>query len=200
VTTGSLEVLVEEPSAKRFLDGILPRMVPSDIGVQIHAFNGKSDILRKLPQRLSGYRYYEPGPKILVLVDRDDEDCRDVKRKLEKRKLEKIVAESGFLSKVAAAESAGDFDVCTRVVIEELEAWMLGDHDALIAAFPKLRPWGVLVACSPLGSIVLDAAPDARSRTTHDPGSVLHSRSLGRLLRRCVPRHPGGSCMGRRDG
>jgi hypothetical protein len=128
----ALEVLVEEVSAKAFLEAFLPRLVPDEVLVSIHAFNGKSDLLRKLPQRLRGYRRYAPIPKILILVDRDDDDCV-----LLKQALEKVARDVGFVTKSCASTEA-DAEVCNRIAVEELEAWILGDETAVRAAYPRV--------------------------------------------------------------
>lgn len=51
-----LQFLVEEPSMEAFLRALLPRFLPPNCTFAIHPFNGKPDLLRKLPQRLKGYR------------------------------------------------------------------------------------------------------------------------------------------------
>lgn len=121
-----LEVLVEEPSAEEALKALLPRIVPG-VAFQIVPFNGKTDLLRKLPVRLRDYAYYwaETGLRIIVLLDRDNDDCAELKRRL-----------------VEIAHDAGLPGEATlfRIVIEELEAWFLGDVPALHAAYPKVPP------------------------------------------------------------
>lgn len=119
-----LEVLVEEPSAEEALKTLLPRIVPG-VAFRIVPFNGKGDLLRKLPVRLRDYTYYwaETGLRIVVLLDRDDDDCTELKRRL-----------------VEIAHSVGLPGEATlfRIVIEELEAWFLGDVPALNAAYPRV--------------------------------------------------------------
>ena len=46
------ELLVEEPSMEAFLRGLLPRLMPSDRSFEVHAFQGKSDLLGNLAGRL----------------------------------------------------------------------------------------------------------------------------------------------------
>lgn len=79
-TAKHLEFLVEEPSLEAFLRVALPRMIPSSCSFNIHAYQGKPDLLRKLHQRLRGYqRWIPPSYRIVVLVDRDDQDCHVLK-------------------------------------------------------------------------------------------------------------------------
>ena len=79
-----LEVLVEEYSAEVALQNLLPKILPTDVDFNIRSFRGKSDLLRKLPERLKGYRsWISEDYRILVLCDRDNENCHDLKKKLE---------------------------------------------------------------------------------------------------------------------
>lgn len=50
------------------------------------------------------------------------------------------MADAGFMTK-ASAGLGGGFRVCTRVAIEELEAWFLGDQEAVLASYPGVRPY-----------------------------------------------------------
>lgn len=119
-----LDVLVEEPSAEAALKVLLPRIVPG-VPFQIIPFNGKDSLLRKLPVRLRDYAHYwaEAGLRIVVLVDRDNDDC-----KVLKARLLKMADEAGLPLQAAVF----------RIVIEELEAWFLGDVPAVCAAYPKV--------------------------------------------------------------
>jgi hypothetical protein len=121
---GYLEVLVEEPSAEAALNILLPRIVPG-VPFQIVPFNGKDSLLRKLPDRLRSYAGYwaETSLRLVVLVDRDTDDCVALKTRL-----------------CAMARQAGlpTHAVLFRIVIEELEAWFLGDVPALRAAYPRV--------------------------------------------------------------
>ncbi|HNI73999.1 MAG TPA: hypothetical protein PLX65_10810, partial [Accumulibacter sp.] len=67
------------------LDHVLPGLLAdTDTGFEIRRFQCKDDLLKNLPARLRGYRAWLPANwAILVLVDRDDEDCRALKQKLE---------------------------------------------------------------------------------------------------------------------
>jgi hypothetical protein len=132
-----LEVLVEEPSATAALEILVPRIVGDAALVlpswNIRQFSGKSDLLNKLPQRLKGYSSYANvvDLRILVLVDRDSDECVALKARLDG-----LATEAGLLTKTKA--NGGTFHVCNRIVIEELEAWFIGDHDAVVAAYPRV--------------------------------------------------------------
>jgi hypothetical protein len=50
-----LEFLVEEFSTQECLNQILPQILFENVTYKIHAFRGKSDLIKKLPERLRGY-------------------------------------------------------------------------------------------------------------------------------------------------
>lgn len=76
MTAAHLEVLVEEPSMEAFLGALLPRLLPADRSFLLHPFQGKTDLLGKLQDRLRGYAGWLPDDwRVVVVVDRDDDDC-----------------------------------------------------------------------------------------------------------------------------
>jgi len=113
--------LVEERSMATLLDGLLPRYFP-DLAFQCVPHEGKSDLERSLPRKLRGWR--EEGARFVVLRDSDGGDCRLLKARL-----------------AEVCRNAGRDDSLVRIVCQELEAWYLGDPEALAIAFdaPKLR-------------------------------------------------------------
>ena len=127
-----LIVLVEEPSMERALEQLLPRML-AEADFQIIRFQCKDDLLKQLPARLRGYSNWLPATwTVLVLVDRDDDDCRALKQAMEK-----VAADAGLLSKTRAGHGK-PFQVVNRIAIEELEAWFFGDWPAVQAAYPRV--------------------------------------------------------------
>lgn len=91
------------------------------------------NLLAELPARLRGYaRQGDPAARVLVLLDRDERDCHELKARLE------AAARGARLATKTAPGHDGRFQVVNRIVIEELEAWFLGDVPALRAAFPRL--------------------------------------------------------------
>lgn len=127
-----IHVHVVEPSMEAFLDGLLPRILPDEIDWKIINHASKWQLLNALPARLSGYaRMPIPTrPKVLVLVDRDQDQCLQLKGRLES-----ACAQAALVSKTTA-NSADAFDVVNRIVVEELEAWYLGDVEALANGWP----------------------------------------------------------------
>lgn len=115
-----------------FLRALLPRLLPQDRSFEVHAFQGKADLLGKLEQRLRGYAaWLPPDWRIAVVVDRDDEDCRKLKARLED------MAQRAQLRTRSRARHPR-WQLVNRIAIEELEAWYFGDWAAVCAAYPGL--------------------------------------------------------------
>ena len=114
------------------LDQLLPRML-AGADFQIIRFQCKDDLLKTLPDRLRGYSQWLPANwVILVLVDRDDDDCRVLKQAMEK-----MAEDARLLSKTLAGHGQ-PFQVANRIAVEELEAWFFGDWTAVQAAYPRV--------------------------------------------------------------
>lgn len=131
-----LELLVEEESAEAALRILLPKLLKRDIHYEIRLFQGKPDLLAKLPGRLRGYARRVPREdlRILVLIDEDRQSCSMLKNAMER-----MAREAGLLTKNAAV-AGQPFRVVTRIAVEELEAWFFGDVPALVQAYPGVPP------------------------------------------------------------
>lgn len=114
---GRVVFLLEEYSMKALLDGLLPRLYPELIFLCV-PHDGKGDLERSLPRKLRGWR--EPGVRFVVVRDNDRGDCADLKKHL----------------RGLCADRPGE-DCLIRIACQELEAWYLGDPDALAEAFGK---------------------------------------------------------------
>ena len=115
-----------------FLREILPKVVGNQVTFTIHPHQGKPHLLRKLSERLRGYSRWMPtDTRILVLIDRDDDDCL-----LLKQKLEQAAMQAGLRTR--ATTSGGDWQVVSRIAIEELEAWFFGEWASVRAAYPRV--------------------------------------------------------------
>lgn len=134
-----VEFFLEEPSAEAFLQRLVPKILPEGTEVAFRVFSGKSDLLRKLPQRLKGMHWIPESHRIVVLVDEDRQDCLSLKEQLEAAALE-----AGLLTKSAA--NGKTFKVLNRIAVEELEAWFLGDLSAIQSAYPRFKPSYVAAA------------------------------------------------------
>jgi len=126
------ELLVEEPSMEAFLRAYLPRLLPHGCTFDVHPFQGKPDLLAKLEARLRGYAAWLPNDwRIVVVVDRDDDDCLSLKGTLEA-----IAKKTGLRTRSVSGASA--WQLVNRIAIEELESWYFGDWEAVRKAFPRV--------------------------------------------------------------
>ena len=111
------------------LDGLLPRLFPGLL-FQCVPHEGKHDLERSIPRKLRAWR--EPGVRFAVVRDNDRGDCRSLKKAL-----------LGLCKTGRRPERRPD--PLIRIVCQELEAWYLGEPDALAEAFGReelgaLRP------------------------------------------------------------
>lgn len=120
-----LVFFVEEYSMKALLDGLMPRLFPN-LPFLCVFHKGKQDLERSVPRKLRAWR--EPGVRFVVIRDNDGGDCRALKKKFTK-----------------LCRQCGRADSLVRIACQELEAWYLGDMDALAEAFgdARLRGLGV---------------------------------------------------------
>ena len=117
---------------EEFLNSWLPRILPKRCTFGIYSYQGKPALLRKLEARLKGYFSWMPEYyHIFVVVDRDEDECKELKSRLEE-----CCRNAGLQSRRAA--NGSDWQVVTRIAIEELEAWYFGDWSAVNAAYPRV--------------------------------------------------------------
>lgn len=127
-----LEILVEEPSAEAFLLNALPRLLPDGVNFSIYTYNGKFDLLKKLPSRIKGYSKWLPANHgIVVLVDNDRNNCSELKLRLEE-----TFEHVDVYTKTRPGPQG--YSGITRIAIEELEAWYFGNWPAVTRAYSSL--------------------------------------------------------------
>ena len=112
-----LVFMLEEPSAKNFLDRLLPRLLPEGVTFITLQHEGKSDLRRSLPLKLRAWR--NPETRFVVLHDQDLNNCVAIKDEL-----------------VEICHKAGRPETLVRIACYELEAWYLGDFDAIERVYP----------------------------------------------------------------
>ena len=128
-----VEVLVEEPAMETLLRVLLPKLL-GNTTFRIYPHQCKNELLLRLPQRLRGYEKWLPDNwRILVIVDRDNDDCKDLKAELDG-----IAANAGLRTSSAAGRKP--YSILNRLAIEELEAWYFGDWEAVKAAYSGVPP------------------------------------------------------------
>jgi Domain of unknown function (DUF4276) len=126
-----IEVLVEEVSMETVLRIMVPRVV-GPVYCNFQRFSGKPALLRNLPQRLRALRRIsEPDWLVLVVIDRDRDNCLHLKARLERE-----AALAGLSTR--ASNPDGRIAIVNRIAIEELEAWYFGDWPAVITAYPRV--------------------------------------------------------------
>ena len=116
---GRVIFLLEEPSMKILLEGLLPRIFPGLVvneHFQCVPHEGKSDLDISIPRKLSAWR--EPGVSFVIVRDND---C----------------AHSGRLTNKlhALCRKSGRPETLIQLVCQELESWYIGDLDSLATAF-----------------------------------------------------------------
>ena len=109
--------LVEEYSMAVLLKGLLPRLYP-DLAFLCISHEGKNDLGKSIPRKLRAWR--EPGVRFAVVRDNDGGDCRRLKTSL-----------------YSLCQAGNRADSLIRIACQELEAWYLGDPDALADAFGR---------------------------------------------------------------
>ena len=112
-----LVFMLEEPSARAMLEGLLPRVGINVPTVRYVVFEGKHDLEKNVGKRIRGYR--NPNARFIVIRDQDSsDDCVAIKCTL-----------LGL-----CAEAAGPRALLARIFCRELETVYMGDLSAVEAA------------------------------------------------------------------
>lgn len=114
----NLVFLLEEPSARDLLVGLLPKLLPERVHVHYLVFDGKQDLEGQLVRKLRGWRV--PDSAFVVLRDQDAAACQAVRARLAR-----LVHESSRAPSLV------------RVACRELESWVVGDWYAVAEAFER---------------------------------------------------------------
>lgn len=114
-----LVFLLEEYSMKVLLEGLLPRFFP-ELPFLCISHQGKQDLEKSIPRKLKAWR--EPGTQFVVLRDNDGGECLTLKERLKR-----------------LCEENGRPDSLVRIACQELEAWYLGEPEAMAEAFNDAR-------------------------------------------------------------
>lgn len=123
---GRLEILVKEPSMAEFLRIVMPPLLPDgwaiDQNVFIRKHQGKSDLKKSVPTKLKAFSHWNEPIGFIIMQDQDSNDCRLLKQELQ-----------------ALCNDYKSMPVLIRIVCRELEAWYLGDMDAIQKAYPTFK-------------------------------------------------------------
>ena len=109
----TLVFFLEEPSARAFLEGLLPRFLPMEkVDIRYVVFEGKEDLERQLVHRM---RYWQaPNSHFILLRDQDSANCKHVKERL-----------------MDLCKQASHPKALVRIACHEIESWYLGDLAAV---------------------------------------------------------------------
>jgi len=113
-----LVFLLEEPSAKAMIEGILPRIDGLSMPVRFIVFEGKQDLEKQMVRKLRLYK--NPEASFIIMRDQDAADCRVVKNNLKQKSVQ-----------------AGKPGAVVRIACKELESWYLADLAAVEKAYSK---------------------------------------------------------------
>ena len=136
-----IEILIEDSSGAQLLNYLLPRILGSQGEPhtwRLHSYRGigrippglkttveaaKRILLEQLPKILRGYAKTPGIDAVVVVLDSDRKDCR------------------AFLAELKALADECEMSSKTlfRLAIEEMEAWYLGDREALSKAYPRAK-------------------------------------------------------------
>jgi len=137
-----IEILVEDSSGAKLLELLLPNILGhwgKSHTWKVHRYKGigripknlggdtdpaKRILLDQLPRVLRGFGRTPGIDAVVVMVDSDKRNCAD------------FLAE---LKDVADHCNPAPNRTLFRLAIEEIEAWYLGDREALLAAYPRVR-------------------------------------------------------------
>jgi hypothetical protein len=121
-----IEILVEEPSMKNFLIGILPNVLPAGYYLNSNCFirehQGKHDLRKSIPKKVRAYSHLKSPVKVIIIHDQDSSDCKILKADL-----------------VNLVKSNSNIPFLVRIACRELEAWYIGDMNALEAIYPVFK-------------------------------------------------------------
>ena len=135
------EFLIEDSSGEELLKSLLSKLLGSENQThswRVHSYRGigripkglkqggdpsKRILLDQLPRLLRGYGNTPGINAVVVVLDSDRRDCRDL------------------LSELLALRNACNPAPNTlfRIAIEEMEAWYFGDQQAILQAYPRAK-------------------------------------------------------------
>lgn len=157
---GRIVFLLEEPSMKILLEGLLPRLFPGMCAGRHFLclpHEGRSDLDVSIPRKLRNWQV--PDDRFVILRDNDNACCVDLKARFVRMCLDN-----------------GRPDTLVRLVCQELESWYLGDLQALAEAFADPR------LASP-GNRKRYLEPDAWQKPAAELARLIHTFQKGGAAR-----------------
>ena len=121
---------MEEPSIEEVLRVILPKVLPDgwvlDVNCFIRHHDGKQDLQQSIPRKIRVASKKDITTGFIIVQDQDCNDCRLLKSQL-----------AGLCDDAQTGNHPVPYKV--RIVCHELEAWYLGDMDAIEKVFPRFH-------------------------------------------------------------
>ncbi len=111
--------LVEDYSMRKFLEGILPRLGIDESFFEIKHHRGKEDLINNLNKIIPSLS--KRAQQIIVLIDQDKQNCVKLKNKIKEK----------------MAWCSCEYKI--RIACYELEAWFLGDMEAIAKCSPRFN-------------------------------------------------------------
>lgn len=103
---------LEEPSAKEMILGVLKQILPKNIDVKFHLFQGKQDLEKNIESKLRCWQ--TPDSLFIVMRDQDAGNCIEIKNNLKTK-----------------CKNAEKPDTLVRIACRTLESFYLGDLSAV---------------------------------------------------------------------
>ena len=136
-----LHLLLEDASGGVVVKGILERyfQLQEEVDYWIHPHRGKgtlpknplktpesrnASLLNQLPAKLRAYASLPQEDAVVVLLDADNDDCKELKQTL-----------VDLYDTLDRKPTKALF----RIAVEEMESWFLADPDAIKRAYPKAK-------------------------------------------------------------
>ena len=134
------EILVEDASGKTALDVLVPKIIGEKHTFRIYSYKGiggkipkdihkKADptkriLLDNLPRLLQGYgKKHDPHLTVVVVCDLDTRCLKQFRQELDQ----------------ALRQCAPRPEARFCIAVEEMEAWFLGNDEAILKAYPKAK-------------------------------------------------------------
>lgn len=118
-----LHIFTEEPSIEKVFNIVLPKVLNlAEVCFKVYPHQGKNDLERALRTTVPAISKM-PNSRILITRDQDLYNCTELKQNL--NDIIKDNCKCPYL---------------IRIVCRELEAWFLGDMNAVKQAYPRFEP------------------------------------------------------------
>jgi hypothetical protein len=122
-----VEILVEESSMERFLQHLLPDILPDGYILGQNCFirphSGKTDLMKSISKKARAFKHFPHPVRMVVVHDQDSNNCIQLKKNL----IEIVKKENP------------DIPLLVRIACRELENWYLGDLEAIEKLYPESK-------------------------------------------------------------